>query len=439
MFHCLGLGCITALSFTHTQTLKTHTDTYITQNQLVDGAVRLFLPAAFHLVVLLFLWTKHYHEPPAALEADGSPASHPLTIARPIRTLSEIDNWFDSISYSKGAAVLRMLRAWVNRNKNDITGLVTDDNVPSAAAGGQGKEVDSHASTTQQWNPRLRLRRLQSADGSSDRSSDSSSDGSSDGSSNGSNGKRRGGGGGSSSSTALVPQLVSFQQKGSSGSSGRSSSKDSRRSVSHPWLGSKSHPFGGLLLDAAPPPPPAAAAAANNAANHGRSADPAAAAAGTPGVVGASKHKQHLMVLPIDAPVPPQHSSSSQDAQPGGSPTTARVLGVQVNPDQDKFVLGLRQYLRDHSYHNSNYSGLWQALGQASGEKVADIMSTWTLRRWVIKSVVVLCVWCAVIPWVLWCVHALCIVHVFVCLCGRVSGGSLVGNNGGCGGCVTQV
>lgn len=44
----------------------------------------------------------------------GTPSQPPHTIAG-VNTSERIESLFDSIEYNKGAAVLRMLRAWVNR------------------------------------------------------------------------------------------------------------------------------------------------------------------------------------------------------------------------------------------------------------------------------------------------------------------------------------
>lgn len=60
---------------------------------------------------------------PAGLEADGISTSHPLTVGRPAKKLSEFDNWFDDISYAKGGAVMRMLRAWLNHADAPMLGL----------------------------------------------------------------------------------------------------------------------------------------------------------------------------------------------------------------------------------------------------------------------------------------------------------------------------
>uniref|UniRef100_A0A1D2A2H1 Alpha-aminoacylpeptide hydrolase n=1 Tax=Auxenochlorella protothecoides TaxID=3075 RepID=A0A1D2A2H1_AUXPR len=52
---------------------------------------------------------------PDALEEDSLNSSHPLSIPQGVNTSERIESLFDSIEYNKGAAVLRMLRAWVNR------------------------------------------------------------------------------------------------------------------------------------------------------------------------------------------------------------------------------------------------------------------------------------------------------------------------------------
>jgi len=75
----------------------------------------------------------------AGLEADGVTTSHPLTISRHIQQLSEIDNWFDDVSYAKGGAVLRMLRAWLNRGQGpQALGF------GSSGAGGDAAAADLH-------------------------------------------------------------------------------------------------------------------------------------------------------------------------------------------------------------------------------------------------------------------------------------------------------
>ncbi|KAG2499675.1 hypothetical protein HYH03_002610 [Edaphochlamys debaryana] len=52
-----------------------------------------------------------------ALAYDTLPSVHPLSrTAQPIASLPDIDNMFDSISYEKGGAVLRMLRAYLSGN-----------------------------------------------------------------------------------------------------------------------------------------------------------------------------------------------------------------------------------------------------------------------------------------------------------------------------------
>jgi hypothetical protein len=81
------------------------------------------------------------------LEADGIASSHPLSIGRPIQKLSEIDNWFDDIEYSKGGSVLRMLRAWLNRANAPMLGL--DFNSSDSSAGGSGG-ASQHARRLQQ-------------------------------------------------------------------------------------------------------------------------------------------------------------------------------------------------------------------------------------------------------------------------------------------------
>lgn len=42
------------------------------------------------------------------------------------------------------------------------------------------------------------------------------------------------------------------------------------------------------------------------------------------------------------------------------------------------FRKGMNQYLTKHQYGNAATEQLWESLQWASGEKVAEIMSTWT-------------------------------------------------------------
>ncbi|WIA35582.1 hypothetical protein OEZ86_004003 [Tetradesmus obliquus] len=76
------------------------------------------------------------------LEADGAATSHPLSIGRPVQKLSEIDNWFDDIEYSKGGAVLRMLRAWLNQNDAPMLGLEFGVNTSSSSSSSGGGDSE---------------------------------------------------------------------------------------------------------------------------------------------------------------------------------------------------------------------------------------------------------------------------------------------------------
>jgi hypothetical protein len=69
-----------------------------------------------------------------ALQSDGHISTHPLSIQRPMKKLSEADNWFDDISYNKGAAVLRMARAWLNANGGGAE-LLGEQNMGAAGEG----------------------------------------------------------------------------------------------------------------------------------------------------------------------------------------------------------------------------------------------------------------------------------------------------------------
>lgn len=44
----------------------------------------------------------------------------------------------------------------------------------------------------------------------------------------------------------------------------------------------------------------------------------------------------------------------------------------------DKFMQGVRQYLKDHKYGNATTTKLWDALSASSGTPVADLMTSWT-------------------------------------------------------------
>jgi hypothetical protein len=73
------------------------------------------------------------------LEKDALAASHPLVIRRKVEKLSEIDNWFDDITYEKGGAVLRMLRAWMNQGAGPEGGAAgSSGNSSSSGAQAQG-------------------------------------------------------------------------------------------------------------------------------------------------------------------------------------------------------------------------------------------------------------------------------------------------------------
>ncbi|GLC41460.1 hypothetical protein PLESTM_001198200 [Pleodorina starrii] len=52
----------------------------------------------------------------AALSYDSLPSVHPLSVKGPLATVADADGFFDKISYQKGGAVLRMVRAFLNGN-----------------------------------------------------------------------------------------------------------------------------------------------------------------------------------------------------------------------------------------------------------------------------------------------------------------------------------
>lgn len=278
---------------------------------------------------------------PAGLEADGSLASHPLSINRPIRKLSEVDNWFDSVSYNKGAAVLRMLRAWVNRADSTATGLQAVPDAPSAASSEYNAKF---ASTSQEWVPHLRRlqQQQQTSEGSRRRKGGVTSSGSDDSSSS-SNGA------GGSSQPAPHPSWTAHKY---------SKGPSIQASIS-PLLHTESGELSGLEVlpagAAAPPTPKPAAAAA--AAKRQPSAATAISVGSRAGWLAA------------------QQQQPARELPDGGAGSAG---------GGDTFVAGLSRYVKAHAYGNSGYRGLWDSIGEAAGEPVEQMMSTWTLRR---------CVW----------------------------------------------
>ena len=85
------------------------------------------------------------HTPPPLTKHKTKPPKPKTTNPK---SLSQIDNWFDSISYDKGAAVLRMLRAFLAANASASAGGATDAAAPlvlvlaAAAAAAEGVERD---------------------------------------------------------------------------------------------------------------------------------------------------------------------------------------------------------------------------------------------------------------------------------------------------------
>lgn len=45
---------------------------------------------------------------------------------------------------------------------------------------------------------------------------------------------------------------------------------------------------------------------------------------------------------------------------------------------EDTFRKGLQSYIKKHAYSNTETQDLWNALSEASGQNVGEIMSTWT-------------------------------------------------------------
>lgn len=305
----------------------------------------------------------------AGLESDGSLASHPLSINRPVRKLSEIDNWFDAVSYSKGGAVLRMLRAWLNRNNNAATGLTANANAPSSASGDKGKE----ASTSQQWEPHLRKLQGSDDDSSSVDSSQIRADSSGHLAAAGTPRVHPASGPHSHNSSTAGIRHRRKHHPGDGVWVWHSYSKD--RS-SHPAIHAEPHRQAPHSL---PSKAPAAAAPA-----------PAAAVPAAPAAADVSSIRyEELVVLPVDAPVPPAAAPTAVSvgsragwlAQRQMQQGPGRVLGSSPEAPADTFLSGLHEYLEAHAYSNSNFTGLWHSLAEASGEPVGLMMSTWTLRR----------------------------------------------------------
>lgn len=94
-------------------------------------------------------------------------------------------------------------------------------------------------------------------------------------------------------------------------------------------------------------------------------------------------------MLPVDAPVPPAAAPTAVSvgsragwlAQRQMQQGPGRVLGGGPEAPSDTFLSGLHEYLEAHAYSNSNFTGLWDSLAEASEEPVGLMMSTWTLRR----------------------------------------------------------
>lgn len=69
---------------------------------------------------------------PSALYFDSKRRSHPLSIdPAAMNSTDRIESVFDAVMYDKGAAVLRMLRAWANRDNRELP-LPTYETIPGA-------------------------------------------------------------------------------------------------------------------------------------------------------------------------------------------------------------------------------------------------------------------------------------------------------------------
>jgi puromycin-sensitive aminopeptidase len=83
---------------------------------------------------------------------------------------------------------------------------------------------------------------------------------------------------------------------------------------------------------------------------------------------------------PVEFPVgPPEEAQGMFDVltyQKGAS--VLRMLERYLGPEP--FRAGIRKYLLDHSYGNTETADLWDAIEAASGEPVRDVMDTWILQ-----------------------------------------------------------
>jgi hypothetical protein len=251
------------------------------------------------------------------------------------------------VSYNKGAAVLRMLRAWVNRADSTATGLQAVSDAPSAVSG----EYDAKlASTSQQWVPHLR-RRLQQQQQQQQKAGEGS--------------RRRKGGvtssvseDSSTSTSSSVGGAGEGQQARAPWTAHKYSRGPSIQASISPVLHTESGELSGLeVLPAGPAAPPAPKPAAAPTKRQ-----PSAAAAVSVGSRAGwlAAAQQRL-----------QESPAARELD-GGAGSAA---------GGDAFVAGLGRYVKAHAYGNSGYKGLWSSIGEAAGEPVEEMMSVWTLRR----------------------------------------------------------
>lgn len=106
-----------------------------------------------------------------------------------------------------------------------------------------------------------------------------------------------------------------------------------------------------------------------------------AAAAGSSSVAVLAAPSAGTQFLAGDAGPASSSSDDDNDDDDSDDVTASTEGSAGFVAGQDVFLLGLRSYLQDLSYQNSNYTTLWQHLEAASGQPVSHMMKTWTLRR----------------------------------------------------------
>lgn len=95
-----------------------------------------FLPAAAHPELDPFLGIYTDMAAPA-LDSDALAASHAMSVPTGVDSSQRIESMFDDVEYAKAGAVLRMLRAWVNR-KRGLAGMERAGVGPDQVCKGRG-------------------------------------------------------------------------------------------------------------------------------------------------------------------------------------------------------------------------------------------------------------------------------------------------------------